>query len=92
MSGHGNVNKTKYLFAKYSKKIFLPYVTVNIYFVPQERKARTCVMPQGPNSGITCRIDLKLGENTSLDLADKIHFDSFMITHQGFISKSVPGA
>ena len=43
----------------------LETATVNTYFVPQ-----------GPNSVITCRIDLKLGGNVSPDLVDKMHFDS----------------
>jgi hypothetical protein len=44
--------------------------------MPQGHKARTWAMPQGPNSVITCRIDLKLGGNVFPDLIDKIHFDS----------------
>jgi hypothetical protein len=36
-------------------------------------------------------IDLKLSENVSTDFADKMHLD-LTITHQGFISKNVPGA
>jgi hypothetical protein len=49
--------------------------TVNSYFVPQRHKARTWVMPQGYNSVITCRIDLKLGGSVSPNLANKTHFD-----------------
>ncbi len=45
------------------------------------------VMPQGPNSVITCRIDLKLGENLSPDLTENkicILNNDLTITHQGF--------
>jgi len=46
-------------------------------------------MPQGHNSVITCRIDLKLGGNVAPDFAKKMHFNSlpYTIAHQGFISK-----
>jgi hypothetical protein len=56
------------------------FCTVNTYFVPQGFKAPTWVMPEGPNSVITCRIDLKFGENASPDLADEINFESKLIS------------
>ena len=66
--------------------------TVNTYFVPQGHKARTWVMPQGPNSVITCRIDLKLGYNVSPYIADKMHFDSWSYDYlSGIYFKNVPG-
>ncbi len=37
--------------------------------------------PRGPNSVITCRIDLKLGGNVSPDIADNMHFDSWPYDH-----------
>ena len=69
----GNGTKSKFLLYRNVKTKIL---TVNFYFVPQGQKARTWIMPQGSNSVIKSRIDLKLGENASPDLADKIHFDS----------------
>ncbi len=68
-------HKTKQLFKilMVSNKNGFPVIT---YFMPQGHKARTWVMPQGSNSVITCRIDLKLGGNMSSDLAGKMHFDS----------------
>ena len=64
---------------------FISLVTVNIYFVPQVHKA-----PQGHNSVITCRIDLKPGENVFTDLGDKMHFDSLPYDHPS--GKTLPGA
>ncbi len=51
--------------------------TVNSYIVPQGHKARIWIIPQGPISVITCRIDQKLGGNVSPDLIDKMHLDLF---------------
>jgi hypothetical protein len=74
-------------------KFFSTPNTVNSYFVPQGHKARTWVMPQGPNSVITCRIDLKLGGNVSPDLADKMHFESWPYDHpSGIYFKKYPWA
>ncbi len=48
---------------------------------------------RGHNSVIKCRIDLKLGENVSSDLADKMHFDSWPYDHSsGIYFKNAPGA
>ena len=71
--------------------LYIKTFTVNTYLVSQGHKARTWVMPQGPNSVITCRIDLKLGFNVSPYIADKMHFDSWSYDYlSGIYFKKCP--
>ena len=73
--------------------LYIKTFTVNTYFVPQGHKARTWVKPQGPNSVITCRIDLNFVGMYPQTLPTRcILTHDLMITYQGFISKNVPRA